>query len=260
MIKPVDNKKVAILPAKAMSRLNGLTPIRTFEYGRDHLFPAINKFFDNKLKDVLLDNPAKVRLLAMDPSLEQRAEKESLEAILSSLELSHYITEDRTLYILGGRDNINFLEDEEGVLLFDLFSDPNAIKFFKDKGLEMYDISRKKGQSNYGKYESIECFIRYDLPYMIIFELELRKASGAGYLDLEVLGLKLRKGYDYTGKLEQVAKKFADISNLKITDRSNETGELRRLNKKSYVIFKLFESLPKLKETIEKEAGELDKI
>ncbi|MFA4843589.1 MAG: hypothetical protein WC632_01400 [Candidatus Margulisiibacteriota bacterium] len=89
-----------------------MVEIASFTIGKDRLGPCLTALFKKQgieLKDILLDKAAMIRLMGMQPPLETRAANETIEQIFSSLELSVFLAQDQTLYILGDKGNINLL-------------------------------------------------------------------------------------------------------------------------------------------------------
>jgi len=111
MVKPVNgNTLFRILPKKELPGLKNIVNLSSFKIGKNQLVPCLTGLFQKlgcDLKEIHLDNVAKIRLLGMSPSLEQRIEKgETIDKIFSDLELSFFVTEDQDLYILGDPKNV----------------------------------------------------------------------------------------------------------------------------------------------------------
>ncbi|MFA5892904.1 MAG: hypothetical protein WC903_02950 [Candidatus Margulisiibacteriota bacterium] len=86
--------------------------IASFDAGKDRLGPCLTTLFKKQgveLKDIRLDRAAMIRLMGMLPPLETRADNEAIEQIFSGLELSAFLTQDQTLYILGNKGNIKLM-------------------------------------------------------------------------------------------------------------------------------------------------------
>ncbi|MDD5593343.1 MAG: hypothetical protein PHG97_01200 [Candidatus Margulisbacteria bacterium] len=113
MVTPVAFKPIIRLSQRALPALRGVVAISSFAIGKDRLGPCLTKIFKTQgieLKDIHLDSIAKIRLLGMQPSLEERAAgNETAESIFSSLELSAFLTRDQELYILGDKGNIKLM-------------------------------------------------------------------------------------------------------------------------------------------------------
>ncbi len=125
------------MPQKALSGGKNIFSINTSAFGRQTLSPLITNLFREQkidLREIYVDNPAKVRLMAMNPTLKERvAAGERIDQILTGqpLELSLFITEDNRLYILGEKQNIQRMQG------FDIS------KISQIKIPEMIDISEK---------------------------------------------------------------------------------------------------------------------
>ena len=89
-----------------------VSKITSSPVGKDRLGPCLTALFQKQgieLKDIRLDKPAGVRLMGMLPPLETRANNETIEQIFSGLELSAFLAQDQTLYILGDKENISLM-------------------------------------------------------------------------------------------------------------------------------------------------------
>ncbi len=114
MVTAVNGKTIIRIPAKqATLRLSGLKnvfSINAFEFGKRSLGSTITKMFNkigDNVKEIMLDNAAKARLIAMPLLLEKRIENgETIDRIFTDLKLSLFLTEDQDLYILGDPKNV----------------------------------------------------------------------------------------------------------------------------------------------------------
>jgi formylglycine-generating enzyme required for sulfatase activity len=90
-------------------------------FGKQTLSPIILeqlKKQGKEIEEILLDIPAKVRLMSMSPSLKERVEGgEKIDEILTGqpLELSLFLTKDNKLYILRDKQNISTLQNQSGL-------------------------------------------------------------------------------------------------------------------------------------------------
>jgi len=115
MTTPVAIKPIfPAIPARALTKLKGLTNIESFDFGKNTLKPAMIELFKKQgieIGDIQLDQVAKARLMGMmNPSFKEMVDQgKSAAEIFSYLELSLFSTEPetgpRTLYLLGDKDN-----------------------------------------------------------------------------------------------------------------------------------------------------------
>jgi len=111
MVNAVNGKIIfRTLPKRDLSSLKGIIKLNSFAIGKNQLGPCITGLFQKSgydVKEIHLDNVAKIRLLGMSPALEQRVEKgETIDKIFSDLDLSSFLTENQNLYVLGENKNI----------------------------------------------------------------------------------------------------------------------------------------------------------
>ena len=116
MITPVTNKSIIRLPQKALPALREVSEITSSPVGKDRLGPCLTALFKKQgiePKDIRLDKAAGIRLMGMLPPLETRAGNEAIEQIFSGLELSVFLAQDQTLYILGDKGNLELLKEDK---------------------------------------------------------------------------------------------------------------------------------------------------
>lgn len=116
MVPPLGTKpSFPALPTRVIPKLKGLSSIDSFAFGQQQLKPAIADLLKKQAieaGDILLDNPAKVRLLGMMPSFKGLADQgKTATEIFNNLELSIFLSKAEngtaTLYILGDKYNTN---------------------------------------------------------------------------------------------------------------------------------------------------------
>jgi hypothetical protein len=133
------------MPRKALAGLKNVFSINSFTFGKQTLGPTIIDQFKKQgkeIKAIILDNPAKARLMAMSPSLKERVEKgESTDDILMGqpLELSLTITEDGSLYILGDKENLSLVEGQTEKARSERFRERRKI-LSAGRNLGLYDL------------------------------------------------------------------------------------------------------------------------
>ena len=116
MVKPVNGKTIIKLTPSYLrpALVRKVVSLDSFSIGKEQLQPCLINLFKKQglnIKEIFVDNVAKIRLLGMSPSLEQRVKKgEKIDQIFPSLELSLF-QDENTLFIMGDKKNIKLWEN-----------------------------------------------------------------------------------------------------------------------------------------------------
>ncbi|MDD5593342.1 MAG: SUMF1/EgtB/PvdO family nonheme iron enzyme [Candidatus Margulisbacteria bacterium] len=144
------------MPQRNLPALRGVVESASFVIGKERLGPCLTALFKEQgieLKGISLDNVAKIRLLGMNPSLERRAaDDETAERILSSLELSVFLAQDQTLYILGDKGNINLMATDKPISTAAPASQP---KIVIPEMIDMGNYRIMKGEVTVGLFKQV---------------------------------------------------------------------------------------------------------